>query len=73
MPEINTGHQQINIFNIRRNKMKIEIKSKFDASVIFSHDCENNSLATTLAIAVKAGADLTGADLTWADLSGVDL
>ena len=58
--------------------MKIQIKSRFSASVLFEHDCENNSMRLTLELALKAwadlsGADLSGADLSWADLSGANL
>ena len=63
--------------------MKIEIKSRLSLEVLFSHDCEDNSIAITLAAAINAktnlrgaalrGADLYGADLEDADLSGADL
>ena len=36
--------------------MKIEIKSRFSLEVLFSHDCENNSVAVTLAAAINANA-----------------
>jgi uncharacterized protein YjbI with pentapeptide repeats len=53
--------------------MKIEIKSRFSLEVLFSHECENNSVAITLAAAINAKADLYGADLYGADLYGADL
>ncbi len=43
--------------------MKIEIKSRFSLEVLFSHDCENNSVAVTLAAAINAKANLYGANL----------
>ena len=53
--------------------MKIEIKSRFSLEVLFSHECEDNSVAITLAAAIKAKADLRGADLRRADLRRADL
>jgi hypothetical protein len=58
--------------------MKIEIKSRFSLEVLFSHECEDNSVAITLTAAINAkanlyGADLRGADLGDADLRGADL
>jgi hypothetical protein len=53
--------------------MKIEIKSRFSLQVLFSHECEDNSVAITLAAAINAKADLYGADLYGADLYGADL
>ena len=53
--------------------MKIEIKSRFSLEVLFSHECENNSVAITLAAAINAKADLYGADLYGADLYGANL
>jgi hypothetical protein len=41
--------------------MKIEIKSKWNASVLFS--VETNTLRFAVELAVKSGADLRGADL----------
>jgi hypothetical protein len=61
--------------------VKIQIKHRFDSSVLF--ECEANSMrvAVKLAIETKAdlswanlfGADLSGANLSWANLSGADL
>ena len=58
--------------------MKIEIKSRFSLEVLFSHECEDNSVAITLAAAINAktnlyGANLYGADLYGANLYGADL
>ena len=53
--------------------MKIQITNRFNSVVLFEHTVENNTLALTLAAAVKAGANLTDADLTGADLTDADL
>ena len=53
--------------------MKIEIKSRFSLEVLFSHDCENNSVAVTLAAAINAKANLRSADLRSANLRSADL
>jgi hypothetical protein len=53
--------------------MKIEIKSRFSLQILFSHECEDNSVAITLAAAINAKADLYGADLYGADLYGANL
>jgi hypothetical protein len=53
--------------------MKIEIKSRFSLQILFSHECEDNSVAITLAAAINAKANLYGADLYGADLYGADL
>ena len=53
--------------------MKIEIRNRYTNDVIFSHECEENSVAVTLKAAVKARADLCLADLCLADLSGANL
>ena len=53
--------------------MKIEIKSRFSLEVLFSHECEDNSVAITLAAAINAKTDLRGADLRGADLRGANL
>ena len=53
--------------------MKIEIKSRFSLEVLFSHECEDNSVAITLAAAINAKADLHGADLRSANLGDADL
>lgn len=51
--------------------MKFEIKSRYDASVLFSLKCE--SLKLCVEAAVKSGADLSGANLSGANLSGANL
>ena len=53
--------------------MKIEIKSRFSLEVLFSHECEDNSVAVTLAAAKVRGANLYGADLYGANLYGANL
>ena len=53
--------------------MKIEIKSHFSLQILFSHECEDNSVAITLAAAINAKANLYGADLRSADLRSADL
>lgn len=70
--------------------MKIPIKNKVDPilkvdpkllkvdTILFEHECENNTIKLTLEIGVKKGAcfrkaDLRGADLRGAYLRGADL
>ena len=53
--------------------MKIEIKSRFSLEILFSHECENNSVAITLAAAIDAKANLRSANLGDADLYGANL
>ena len=53
--------------------MKIEIKSRFSPEVLFSHECEDNSVAITVAAAINAKANLYGANLGDADLYGANL
>ena len=53
--------------------MKIQIKSRFTAAVLFENDTENNSIRMTLELAIKSGADLSSADLSGANLSGANL
>jgi uncharacterized protein YjbI with pentapeptide repeats len=63
--------------------MKIEIKNRYTGQVIFSHDCENNTIKLTVELAVNlkinlsraylSGANLSGAYLRGADLSGANL
>ena len=68
--------------------MKIEIKNRFNDSVLFAHECKENTLKITLGMALKDsanlcdanlhganlyGANLSGADLRGADLRGADL
>jgi hypothetical protein len=49
--------------------MKIQIKHRFTAAVIFEHDAEDNSMRLTLQLAVSNKADLSGANLRGANLS----
>ena len=53
--------------------MNIQIRSQVDDTVLFEHNCENNSMRLTMELALKSGADLSGADLSGADLSGANL
>ena len=53
--------------------MNIEIKNRWNDSVLFAHDCEGNSLAITFAMALKDGANLSYADLRGANLRGANL
>ena len=53
--------------------MKIEIKSRFSLEILFSHECENNSVAITLAAAINAKTNLYGANLRGANLYGANL
>jgi len=53
--------------------MKIEIKSRFSLEILFSHECENNSDAITLAAAINAKANLRSANLRSADLRSANL
>jgi len=47
--------------------MKIEIKNR-SLEVIFSHDCEDNSLAITVEAAIAEETNLEGANLEGANL-----
>lgn len=53
--------------------MKVTIKNRFDNSVIFEHESEENTIRKTLELAIKSRAYLGGAYLRGADLSGADL
>ena len=63
--------------------MKIEIKNRFNGNVIFTHECENNTIKITVEAAVKlkvnlseanlSGANLYRANLSEANLSGANL
>ncbi len=53
--------------------MKLSILSRFNASLLFEYESEENSLKITLQAAVKSGANLYGANLDGADLRGADL
>lgn len=58
---------------IKRQKMKIEIKYRWTNEVLFSHDCEDNTILETLKEGLNNGAYLDGADLEGADLEGANL
>ena len=53
---------------------KIELK-RINGDIIFSHKCENNSVAKTIEALRTSGAkfDLSGANLKYADLSNTNL
>ena len=53
--------------------MKLSILSRFNASLLFEYESEENSLKITLQAAVKSGADLYGANLDGANLRGANL
>lgn len=58
--------------------MLIQIKNRFTGTVIFRHNCEDNSISKTITKALLYGAYLSGADLrgayfSYADLSGANL
>ena len=53
--------------------MNIQIKSRFNAAVLFEHDCEKNSIRITLELAIKSGANLSDANLSDANLSRANL
>jgi uncharacterized protein YjbI with pentapeptide repeats len=53
--------------------MNIEIKCRWTSKVLFSHECEGNTIKLTLERAVSAGADLYGANLVNARLVNANL
>ena len=53
--------------------MKIQIKNRYDGSIIFEHECENNTVKETLIQSIKKGANLRGANLQGANLQGANL
>ena len=53
--------------------MKLIIKNRFTAAILFEYETENNSIAITLKAAISAGADLRGANLYGANLRSADL
>ena len=55
-----------------KKKTKIEIKSVF-GNVLFTHECEYNTIAKTVEEAVKSSADLSSANLRYANLRSADL
>ena len=53
----------------------IEIKNRFTGEVIFSHECEGNTILITLLEAINCDVDLIDADLSYANMSnakGID-
>ena len=53
--------------------MNIQIKSRVNDTVLFEHNCENNSMRLTMELALKSRANLSRADLSGANLSGAKL
>ncbi len=53
--------------------MNIQIRSRVNDTVLFEHNCENNSMRLTMELALKSRADLSRANLFGADLSGANL
>ena len=43
--------------------MKIEIKNRYTGEVIYSYECENNTIKKTLEMAVSENANLENANL----------
>ena len=54
-------------------KVKISIKNRWTGSIIFEYSSVDNTLAKTVAEALKGGACLSGANLSGANLSGANL
>jgi hypothetical protein len=52
---------------------KIEIKNRFTGEIIFSHECEDNTIGKTVKQALKSSADLSSANISYAKLSSADL
>jgi len=53
--------------------MKIQIKHRFNSSILFEHECENNTIKETLIQGIKTGANLRNADLRNANLQFANL
>ena len=53
--------------------MLIEIKNRYSGDVIFSHDCDDNSIKVAVEIAVSKSISLVGANLVGARLDGANL
>ena len=53
--------------------MLLQIKHRWNLSVLFERDAEENSMKLTLSLAIKNKVDLSSADLRSADLSSADL
>ena len=54
-------------------EIKISIKHRWTGYIIFEYSSVDNTLAKTVAEALKGGANLSGADLYGADLYGANL
>lgn len=54
-------------------EIKISIKNRWTGSIIFEYSSVDNTLAKTVAEALKGGADLRGAELIGANLRGANL
>ena len=50
--------------------MKIQIKNRYDGSIIFEHECENNTIKKTVKKAVRNKISLSGSNLRNSNLSG---
>jgi uncharacterized protein YjbI with pentapeptide repeats len=57
----------------REGDMKIEIESWLTKKVIWSHECEGNTIKLTVEAAVKAGVSLNYANLNYANLNYANL
>jgi len=53
--------------------MKIQIKHRFNSSILFEHECENNTIKETLIQGIKTGANLENANLENANLENAYL
>ena len=53
--------------------MKIQIKNRYNGSILFEHECENNTIKETLMQGIKENANLYGANLENANLRGANL
>jgi hypothetical protein len=53
--------------------MKIQIKNRYNGSILFEHECENNTIKETLMQGIKENANLYGANLENANLEGANL
>ncbi len=51
----------------------IEIKNRFTGEVIFSHECEGNTILITLLEAINCDVDLIDADLSYANMRNANL
>ena len=58
---------------MKKNIIKIEIKSRYTESVIYEYECENNTMQITLKKAVSEKINLYGANLKGANLKGAYL